>query len=133
MLLLTNVRQFSNLLKINDFLVRYVNCCPECKILSWKHPHLQFLIQSSQFYTGTRHKLRKSKYCYFFNITLPWVKMWRWWCKRYLRNYGFLLCEKFQCLKFKYTEVINKKLFFSFLEMHNCVWYLWTCPYLVYH
>ena len=42
-------------------------------------------------------------------------------------NHVFFLCEKLHCLKFRYTEVI------CFLEMHNCVWYLWyihklTCP-----
>ena len=70
----------------------------------------------------------KSKHCYFFNITLPWIKIWRWQSSRYLCNHGFLLCWKFQCLKFRYTEVIYKKLFLSILETHNCVKYLWTCP-----
>ena len=56
------------------------------------------------------------------------MKIWRWQCSRYLHNHGFILCEKFQCLKFRCTEVIHKKLFLSLLEMHNCVWYLWTCP-----
>ena len=45
-----------------------------------------------------------------------------------MRNHGFLQCEKFDCLKFRHTEVIHKKLFLSFVKMHNCVWYLWTCP-----
>ena len=77
---------------------------------------------------GSWHKLFKSKHCYFFKITLPWMKIWRWWCSSYLHNHGVLLCEKVQCLKCKDTEGIHKKLIFSFLEMRNCVWYLWTCP-----
>ena len=31
----------------------------------------------------------------------------------------FPLCEKCQRLKFRFTEVILKKLFLSFLEVHN--------------
>ena len=77
---------------------------------------------------GSWHKLFKSKHCYSFKITLPWMKIWRWWCSSYLHNHGVLLCEKVQCLKCKDTEGIHKKLIFSFLEMRNCVWYLWTCP-----
>ena len=53
------------------------------------------------------------------------MKIWRWRCSRHLHNHVFLLCEKFQCLKFRYTEVIHKKHFLSFLEVNNCVWYLW--------
>ena len=34
--------------------------------------------------------------------------------------HGFILSKKFQCLKFRHTEVIHKKLFFSFLKMHSC-------------
>ena len=79
------------------------------------------------------HKLLKSKQCYFLNVTLLWIKLWRWRCTRYLCNHGFLLCVKSQCLKFMYIEIIHKKLFLSFLEMHNCVWYLWTCPYINFH
>ena len=30
--------------------------------------------------------------------------------------------------KVRYTEVISEKPFLSFLEMHKCVWYLWTYP-----
>ena len=42
------------------------------------------------------------------------MKIWRLWCSRYLCNHGFLLCEKFECPKFRYhTEVIYKKTFFS--------------------
>ena len=95
MLLLTKVKQFSNLLKIIiirnkcysvncDFPIRYVNGCPESKILL-KYPHWQLFIQTSQFYMGIWHKLLKSKHCYFFNITLPWMKIWRWRCSRYLK------------------------------------------------
>ena len=65
---------------------------------------------------GSWHKLLKSKHCFFFNITLLRMKLWRWWCSRYLCNHGFLLCEEFQCLKFRYTEVIHKKLFSVFLK-----------------
>ena len=96
-----------------DFPIRYVNGCPESKTLSLKYQHLQL----------------KSKHCYFFKKkTLPCLKIWRWQCHRYLRNHGFLQCEKFEYLKFRHTEVIHKKLFLSFAKMHNCVWYLWTCP-----
>ena len=56
------------------------------------------------------------------------MKIWGWQCNRYLRNNGSLPCKKFQCPKFRHTEVIHKNLFSSFLEMHNYVWYLWTCP-----
>ena len=55
------------------------------------------------------------------------MKIWRWWCNRYLCNHGFQQCEKFECPKFNHTEVIHKKLFLSFVKMDNCVWYLWTC------
>ena len=41
----------------------------------------------------------------------------------FIFSYGFLLCEKFQYLQFNYIEVIREKLFLSFLEMYNCVWY----------
>ena len=34
-----------------------------------KYPHLQLLIQTSQFYMGNWHKLLKSKHYYFLNIT----------------------------------------------------------------
>ena len=123
MLLLTKVKQFSNLLKIKNrcysfscnFLERYVNGCPESKILSLKYPHLRHLLQTSQFYMGKWHKLLKSKHCYFFNITLPWMKIWRWQCSRYLCNNGFLLCEKCRCLKFRYTEVIHNFFFFCWV------------------
>ena len=62
-MLLTKVKQFSDKKEING--------CPESEILSLKYQHLQLLIQTSQFYMGTWHKLLKSKYCYFFNITVP--------------------------------------------------------------
>ena len=52
------------------------------KILSLKYPHLQLLIQTSQVYMGSWFKLPKSKHCYFFNITLPWMKIWKWRCSR---------------------------------------------------
>ena len=129
MLLLTKVKQFPNLLKIIiirnkcysvncDFPIRYVNGCPESKILL-KYPHWQLFIQTSQFYMGIWHKLLKSKHCYFFNITLPWMKIWRWRCSRYLK------CEISMSKVFRYTEVIRKKHFMSFPEMPNYVWYLW--------
>ena len=95
-----------------DFPIRYVNGCPESKTLSLKYKHLQL----------------KSKHCYFLKKTLPCMKIWRWQCNRYLPNYDFLQCEKFECLRFRHTKVIQKKLFLSFVEMHNCIWYLWTCP-----
>ena len=60
--------------------------------------------------------------------TPPCMKIWRWRCNRYLRNHGFLQCEKFEFLKVRRTEVIHNKIFLSFVKMHNCVWYLWTCP-----
>ena len=103
MLLLTKVKTFLNLLNIKekyvllfscDFPIRYVNGCPESKILSLQYPYLQLLIQTSQFYMGSWHKLLKSKHL-FFNITLPWMKIWRWWYSRYMHNHGFLLCKKF--------------------------------------
>ena len=41
-------------------------------------------------------------------------------------SHGFLLCEKFQCLNkiqvASYTEVIHKKLVFSFLTTSNYTW-----------
>ena len=117
------------LLSSCDFPVRYINGCPESKILSLKYPHLQLLIRTSQFYMGSWHNLLKRKHCYFFNLYLPWMKIWRWRCSRYIYNHDFLLCEKFQSPKFRYTEVIHKNLFLSFLEMHNYVWYFWTCPF----
>ena len=60
--------------------------------------------------------------------THPCMKIWRWRYKRYLCNHGFLQCEKFECLKFRHAEIIHKKRFLSFVKMHNCLWYLWTCP-----
>ena len=72
MLLLTKVKQSSNLFKIKknrfysficDFPVRYVNGCPESKTLSLKYQHLQLLIQTSPFYMGSWHNLLKSKHC----------------------------------------------------------------------
>ena len=97
-----------------DFPIRYVNGCPESKTLSQKYQHLQL----------------KSKHCYFLfkTKTVPCMKIWRWRCNRYLHNHGFLQCEGFEYLKFRHTEVIHKNLFLSFVKMHNCVWYLWTCP-----
>ena len=72
-----------------NIFIRYVNGCHESKILSLKYPHLQLLIETSQFYMGSIlaqkvswYKVLKSKHLY-------------------LRNHGFLLCEKFQCLKFR--------------------------------
>ena len=61
MLLLTKVKQFSNLLKIKkeigvgysfscDFPIRHACDCPESKIMSLKYPHLQLLIRNCQFY-----------------------------------------------------------------------------------
>ena len=47
------------------FLVRFVNGCPESKILSLKYPHSQLLIQISKFYIGICHKLLKSKHLFF--------------------------------------------------------------------
>ena len=117
----TVIEKFSNLFKINrnrcysfscHFPIRYVNGCPESKNLSLKYQHLQL----------------KSKHCYLKKNTLPWMKIWRWRCKRYLRYHGFLQCENFECLKFRHTKVIHKKRFLHFVEMHNYVWYLWTCP-----
>ena len=81
-----------------------------------KIPHVQLLIQTCQFYMGSSHKLLKSKHCYFFNTNLPWRRIWGWWCSRYLHNHGFLLCEKFQCLKFRYTEVIDERFSWAFLK-----------------
>ena len=97
-----------------DFPIRYVNGCPESKTLSQKYQHLQL----------------KSKHCYFLfkTKTVPCMKIWRWRWNRYLHNHGFLQCEEFEYLKFRHTEVIHKNLFLSFVKMHNCVWYLWTCP-----
>ena len=130
MLLMPKVKQVFKLIKVKkngcysccDFPI-YVNGCPKSNILSLKYSHLELLIQTSPFYTGSWHKFLKSKHYCFFNITLPWIKIWTWQCSRYLRNQGFLPCEKLKCLKFRYTEVIHKKLFSSFLEMHN----LWIC------
>ena len=44
------------------------------------------------------------------------MKICRWSCSRYLRNHGFLLCDKFQCLKFRNTELTHKRLFSFFLK-----------------
>ena len=84
--------------------------------MSLKHQHLQLLIQTSQFYMSSWHELLKTKHCYFFNITLPWMKIWKWQCSRYLRNHGFPLHEKFQFLKFRYTEDIHKNVFWVFIK-----------------
>ena len=48
-----------------DFPIRHVNGWPERKIQSLKYPHLQLLIQTSQFYMGSWHKLLKSKHLFF--------------------------------------------------------------------
>ena len=40
------------------------------KILSLKYPHLQLLIQTSQFCMGSLQKFLKNKDCYLFHITL---------------------------------------------------------------
>ena len=81
-----------------DFPIRYVSGYPESKTLSVKYQHLQL----------------KSKHCYSFfkKSTLSCMKIWRWRCNRYLRNHGFLQREKFECLKFRHTDVIHKKLLF---------------------
>ena len=61
MLLMTKVKQFSNLLKIKkeigvgysfscNFSIRYACGCPQSKIMSLKYPHLQLLIRNCQFY-----------------------------------------------------------------------------------
>ena len=50
---------------ICGFPIRYVNGGPESKILSLKYPPVQLLIETSQFYVGSWHKLLKSKRCYF--------------------------------------------------------------------
>ena len=82
--------------------------------VSLKYPYLHLIIQTSQFYMGSWYKLLKSN-CYFLH-NFPWMKILRWQCSRLLHNHGFLLCKKFQCLKFRYTEVVNKKLFWVFLK-----------------
>ena len=107
-----------------NFPILYVNGRPESKIFL-KYPHSQLLIQTSQFYMGIWHKSLKSKHYYFFHITFPRMKIWRWRCSRYLHNHVLHLCEKCQCLKFRYIEFIHKKHFLSFLKMHNCVSYLY--------
>ena len=63
-------------------------------VLSLKYANLQLLIQTSQLYKKSWHKLLKSKHCYFFNIT-------------YLHNYSFLLCEKLQ--KFEVHSSYSQK------------------------
>ena len=84
--------------------------------------------------------MQKSKHCYFskcnsslnenLKITIQQIlQLLHGYAMQYnFIMHNFLLYEKFQCPKFRYTEVIHKKLFLSFLEVHNCVWYLWTCP-----
>ena len=44
------------------------------------------------------------------------MKIWKWQCSRYLRNHGFPLREKFQFLKFRYTEDIHKNVFWVFFK-----------------
>ena len=95
-----------------DFLTRYVNGCPESKILSIKYPYLHLLIQTSQFYMASWHKLLKSKQ-FFFEHNFSLNENFRCWSSKYLCNHGFLLCEKFQCVKFEHAEVIRKKNLFS--------------------
>ena len=41
--------------------IGYVNGYPKSKTLSLKYPHLQLLIQTSQFHMGVWYKLRKNK------------------------------------------------------------------------
>ena len=73
MFLLTKVKQAFKLMRHKkeigvtfccDFPIRYVNGCPESKIMSVKYPHLQLLIQTSQFYMGSWHKLLKNKHLF---------------------------------------------------------------------
>ena len=80
MLLLAKVKMFLNIFKniemgcysfSCDFPKRYANDCPESKILSLKYTYLQLLIQTSQLYTGSWHKLLKSKHCYFLTKFFP--------------------------------------------------------------
>ena len=108
-LIWTVIAQFSNSFKINrnrcysfscDFPLRYVNGCPESKNLSLKYQHLQL----------------KRKKIFYKKNTLPCMKIWRWRCNRYLRNHGFLQCEKFECLKFRHSEVVHEKLFWILLK-----------------
>ena len=40
-------------------------------------------------------------------------------------------CDKFQCPQFRHREIIHIKHYFSFLEMYNCFWYLWTCQAVI--
>ena len=80
----------------------------------WKTWHPIVNLMESQWKAVQKAKSVPEIHCYVFNITLPWIKIWRWWCRRCLHNHGFLLYEKFQCVKFRHAEVIHKKLFFHF-------------------
>ena len=44
------------------------------------------------------------------------MKIWRWRYNKHLRNHGFLQCEKFECLKFRYKEIIHKNFFCVLLK-----------------
>ena len=80
----------------------------------WKTWHPIVNLMKSQWKAAQKAKSVPEIHCYVFNITLPWIKIWRWWCSRCLHNHGFLLYEKFQCVKFRHAEVIHKKIFFCF-------------------
>ena len=53
---------------------------------------------------------------WFSNIIFPQINLWRLLCSEYLCKHSFFLCEKFQCVKFRYKEVIHKKHFLVFLK-----------------
>ena len=63
---------------------------------------------------GHWQKLLKSKHYYFFNITLPGMKIWRRGCSRYLHNHGFFSKWEISTSKVQLHRCYSRKTFFKF-------------------
>ena len=99
----------------------------KAKPYPWNTNTNNFLFKLFNFSWEVGTNCSKANSVIFSKNTLAFMKIWRWLCSRYLRNHSFFQREQFHCLKFRHTEVIHKKIFLSFVEMHNYVWHLWTC------
>ena len=97
-----------------NFPIRYVSSCNESKILSLKYLHLQLLIQTSQFYVGSWHKLLKSKHCWFLNITFFLDKNLEMEMQQIFASPWFPSLWEISMLKFQVQRSYLQKVFFEF-------------------
>ena len=73
-------------------------------------------------YNTNAYNLKVNTVVFFFKKKLSSLhKNLKMTMQQIFAYHGFLKCEKFECLKFRHTEVIHKNLFVSFVEMHSCV------------